>query len=115
MGEGLQHWTGRGPACDLANDGKDMRMLKNRVQTFATSKRDRGLLINGHVKNQKSSRQPGPGMYETVDVTSMAGMLNKHRSRRSPLKVNDAMSKASRDFSFAKFSGSNSKIYTTLH
>ena len=115
VGEGLQHWTGRGPACDLGNDGNDMKVLKKRNQTIAQTRRDRGLLIQGSVKDQKSSRQPGPGMYDTVDVTSMAGMLNKHKSRRSPMKADAAMSKASRDFSFAKFSGSNSKIYTTLH
>jgi len=65
--EGLQHWTGRGPACDLSNNGQDMKLLKKKVQTIADTKRDRGLLIRGSVKDQKSSRMPGPGNYNTID------------------------------------------------
>ena len=71
--------------------------------------------MRGSIKDQKSSKQPGPGMYDTVDVTSLAGQLNRRKSRRSPVKADNAMSKASRDFSFAKFAGGNAKIYTTLH
>ena len=31
VADGLQHWAGRGPACDLPNDGKDMELLKKRT------------------------------------------------------------------------------------
>ena len=66
--EGLQHWTGRGPACDLPNDGKELDLTKKRVQTIATVTRDRGLLIkSGQLKQQKQSKLPGPGSYNTVD------------------------------------------------
>ena len=30
VSDGLQHWTGRGPACNLANDGRDMKLLKKK-------------------------------------------------------------------------------------
>jgi len=51
VGEGLQHWTGRGPACDLPNNGDDMRLLKKRNQTYAKQGKDRGLLMRGSVKD----------------------------------------------------------------
>ena len=35
IADGLQHWTGRGPACDMGNDGMDMRVLKKKSQTIA--------------------------------------------------------------------------------
>ena len=31
VGESLQHWQGRGPACNLGNDGTDMKLLKRKV------------------------------------------------------------------------------------
>lgn len=73
--EGLQHWKGRGPACNLANNSLDMKLLKKSVQTIAETKRDRGLLLRGSVKMQKSSRQPGPGDYNTIDPTSIEGKM----------------------------------------
>ena len=87
VSEGLQHWTGRGPACDLANDGTDMKLLKKKVQSFAGTKRGRGLHYDEGVKNQKSSRLPGPGEYETIDPLSMQGKLKQQLSRRSPMKA----------------------------
>ena len=68
VAEGLQHWTGRGPACNMANDGAELSVVKKRVQTYATVNRDRGLLIkSGQLKQQKTSKVPGPGSYNTVD------------------------------------------------
>lgn len=62
--EGLQHYLGRGPGCKLGNDGEDMRILKRKVQTFATTKNDRGLLMRGPLKEQKQSKLPGPASYD---------------------------------------------------
>lgn len=33
--EGMQHWLGRGPACNLGNEGQDLRLVKKQVQTIA--------------------------------------------------------------------------------
>lgn len=111
VGSGLQHWTGRGPACDLPNDGKDLALTKKKVRTIANSNRDRGLLIQGHLKDQKQSRMPGPGNYDTVDYSSMMGQLQQKMSRRSPMKAQTNMSQASREFCMAKYTSNNAKIY----
>ena len=66
VSQSLQHWTGRGPACNLGNDGKDLKLLKKKERTIANAHRDRGLLLKGQIKEQKSSRQPGPGNYDTI-------------------------------------------------
>ena len=42
---GKNHYMGRGPACDLGNEGEDLKLLKKRVAAFAHSKRDRGLVV----------------------------------------------------------------------
>ena len=111
VAEGLQHWTGRGPACDLANDGRDMSVLKKSIQSIAETKRDRGLLVRGSMKKQKSSFTPGPGSYNTIDHSSMMGALQKQMSRRSPLKGSSNVSRATREYSFTKYASGNAKIY----
>ena len=88
-----------------------MELLKKKVQTFASTKRGRGLHYDEGVKNQKSSRLPGSGEYNTVDPLSMQGKLKQQLSRRSPMKAKNNMSTASREVSFTKYSSINSKIY----
>ena len=56
VSEGLQHWTGRGPACDFGNSSDEMRLLRKRNQTYAKQNRDRGLLLRGSLKKQPTSR-----------------------------------------------------------
>lgn len=110
VGDGLQHWQGRGPACNLANDGTDMKLLKKRVATFALATRDRGLLIKGPVKEQKTSRVPGPGAYDTQTIGTIVDSINKQSRHRNPV-VKSNMSRASRDVSFSKFASGNAGIY----
>ena len=68
---GLQHWQGRGPSCNLGNDGSDLDLVKKKGQTFAQPKDDRGLKFIGPIKQQKTSKQPGPTDYVTMDPTSI--------------------------------------------
>ena len=37
------HWYGRGPPCKLGNTGKDLNLVKVKIQTFAGQHNDRGL------------------------------------------------------------------------
>lgn len=92
-----------------------MQLLKKRVKTFAMPSRDRGLLIRGSLKEQKGSKLPGPGNYNTLDHSSIMGSIMQKMSRRSPNKATTNMSQASREFTFAKYASGNSKIYTSLH
>ena len=108
---GLQHWTGRGPACNLGNDGSDIEQIKKKGHAFSQAKDDRGLLMIGSVKKQKTSRQPGPADYVTMDPKSIQGQQMSEMSRRSPVKGDTNMSRASRDISFSKYASGNSKIY----
>ena len=76
----------------MGNDGNDMRVLKKKSATIAQQTRDRGLLIKGQLKNQKSSRNPGPGAYQTLDDRSILKDLQANMSRRSPIKMGSTLS-----------------------
>ena len=89
-----------------------MQLLKKRGASYALAKHDRGLLVRGSFKDQKSSRIPGPGAYDTADAGSMADAMRKHNSRRNPVALKTNMSRASRDFAFSKFASGNAGIYT---
>lgn len=108
---GLQHWKGRGPGCNLSNDGSDLSLIRKKGHAFSQSRDDRGLLLKGDLKQQKSSRSPGPGDYSTVDPVSIQGQLRKSLKSRSPLKCDSAMSRASRDIQFSRYASGNSYIY----
>jgi hypothetical protein len=90
-----------------------MKLLKKKVQTFAPAKRDRGLLIKGALKAQKSSEMPGPAAYNTFDNNTMMEKLRKSTQIRSPGRnqATSNMSRASREVSFTKFASINAKIY----
>ena len=107
----LQHWTGRGPSCNLGNDGSDLEVIKKKVQAYAQSKDDRGLLMKGSFKQQRSSRLPGPGAYSIKDPTSISESLMRSMNSRSEFKKDSNMSRASRDISFAKYASNNANIY----
>ena len=76
---------------------------------------DRGLLMRGPLKEQKTSRVPGPGDYNTTEQSSMIGQLKKKMTQRTTLNASGVMSRASRDYSFTKYAGGNSSIYTSLY
>jgi len=54
-----------------------MKLLKKKVQTFAPAKRDRGLLIKGPLKAQKSSKTPGPGTYDSFVINTIMQKVMK--------------------------------------
>ena len=82
VSHGLQHWTGRGPSCNLGNDGADLEVIKKKVQAFSQARDDRGLLKDSF-KQQRSSRLPGPGAYAIKDPTSIQDSLMKSMESRS--------------------------------
>lgn len=55
-----------------------MKLLKRKVATYASTNRDRGLLIRGSVKEQKTSKMPGPGSYNTLTIGSIMDSMQKH-------------------------------------
>ena len=56
VAEGRNHYYGKGPACDLGNEGTDLKLTKRRANNVAKQTRDRGLLIDKKMwKEQKLS------------------------------------------------------------
>ena len=92
-----------------------MKVLKRKVQTFAQSNRDRGLLLNGPLKAQKGSASPAPGSYNTIDHHSMFGKVASKIANRSPVRAQKSMGTASREVSWTRYSSINAGIYSNLH